>query len=140
MPRSNKTVTIKTVTIVLILLGCLSLAGAATSAKDLATPAERIKFKKGQHAVLVTGSVADGEVKRYLVGAAADQKIELHLSSANDGARFVLSEFDATPEGARELARGTDWVGTIPELADYAITVSSESKGTTYTLRVTLTQ
>jgi hypothetical protein len=124
--------------IFLMLLASFALTSATTLAKDPLF-SQRIRFKKGQSAAVVTGSITSGEVTRYIFTAKSDQWLVLRLSSTNNAAKFLLSEFGASPSGEMNLADGTEWEGALPDSAEYAINVYSEAKAAKYTLRVSIT-
>lgn len=100
---------------------------------------QRVKFPPGRTTAVLQGSVADNGTNKYLLGARAGQRMTVHLTSANNRARFDLH----LRENRRALADtgaedATDWEGDLPESGDYMIGVYSADGAATYTLEVTI--
>jgi hypothetical protein len=98
-----------------------------------------VGFERGKTIAALKGSIAPEAVDRYVLHAKAEQRVTVHLESADHAARFRLLEMAPEPGQDGELefsSEATDWRGTLPDSMDYAIDVYTRGHGSEYTLEV----
>ncbi|MCX7878721.1 MAG: hypothetical protein N2510_08810 [Ignavibacteria bacterium] len=95
---------------------------------------KRIRFKKGESSVTVSGKVS-GEAVTYILTAKAGQNM---IVSVTGNVFFNIKDLKTGLflEHATELDDAREWEGRLPSSGDYRITVSSDEVDKNYNLTV----
>jgi len=104
------------------------LAGAVTITMLLVVPIsllaqgapERVRFQRGHSSTILKGRIIGFATKDYVVGAKAGQVMDLHLSSSNQSAYFVIYTINGR---AIDMNETTVWSENLSESGDYVIRV-----------------
>jgi hypothetical protein len=102
-----------------------------------ATPAPvRVQFAPGTTSTVLTGSLPAHGTARYVLGAMADQVMEVGVSPP-EGLALSVSGVDGTP--LQIATQGTAGLrGIVPRTQDYVIQVSAGAQPVAYTLNVVI--
>lgn len=99
---------------------------------------KRIRFTKGKHSAVVSGSVVRGERDVYTVGAKAGQMMTPKITSPEKNVVFQVEDAGgAFPPDTGEGDDATDWTGDIPSNGDFKITVGGTRGNASYKMSVT---
>jgi len=88
----------------------------------------RIRFARGRTSATVSGGLAAGASRSYILGASAGQLMRVRVSSRTGGATVDIGGNDVGT-GTTIRLRSTD---------DYIITVHNNGRATSYTLTVSI--
>lgn len=107
------------------------------TAQPTAAP-ERIQFAPGAVSAQVTGYLASGTSKAYVLGARAGQVMT--VASWSSGGPFRVTIADATGMQLGTANQGESWSGVLPRNGDYRITLQSPAgaPSTNYGMQVTI--
>ena len=100
---------------------------AALTVSD-ATAQTRIRFGRGRTSTAVSGRLASGASRSYILGASAGQMMRVRVTSRTGGVRVDIGGNDVGT-GTSIRLRSTD---------DYIITVHNDGAATNYTLSVSI--
>jgi hypothetical protein len=81
---------------------------------------ERVRFQSGHSSAILKGRIVGFATKDYVVGANAGQVMDLHLSSSNQLAYFVIYSINGR---ATDMNETTVWSENLSESGDYLIRV-----------------
>lgn len=99
-------------------------------------PAVRIRFVAGGTSAAVSGNIAPGELRRYVLGASAGQTMTVALD-APSALTLAIQGADGT-ELLSEAAGASAWQGQLPATQDYFISVSGATEPTLFRLNVAI--
>jgi hypothetical protein len=101
------------------------------------TPAAvRVRFAPGTTSTVLTGSLPAHGIARYILGAMADQVMQVDVSPP-EGLALSVTGVDGTP--LRTATQGTAGLrGIVPRTQDYVIQVSAGAQPVAYTLDVVI--
>jgi hypothetical protein len=114
--------------------GMAAGAGPTEVGSVIAFDQERIEFEPGTDNAIREGEVDSGNSDRWILRAAAGQKMDLSIDSVDDNVAFAVFAPDRTL-----LATVTDdtfWTGTLPASGDYSVEVASLGGGAFYRMKV----
>ncbi len=113
----------------LLLLVCAS----TVSAQEART--ERVQFRRGATSATIHDDVARGEHVRYVLGAAAGQRMTVSIRSTESNAVFTvgLDEYSTSA-----MPTFTEFTGRLAEGGDYVIDVGGTRGGASYTITFTI--
>lgn len=98
----------------------------------------RITFQAGHTTATVVGTVRAGGVDAYVLGAMANQLMEVNVTSTT-GAAMRMFIFGADGAGLPGAQAGLPhFRGTLPKTQDYLIYVASDGPSTTYNLSIVI--
>jgi hypothetical protein len=117
-----------------------AIPAPATAAPAPAPDApQRISFAAGATSGGVDGAVVRGTEQRYLLGAAAGQRMHIQIDALEHNAVFALLDpAGQALSGAEPGADATDWSGTLPDTGDYQIVVGATRGNATFRIDITI--
>lgn len=128
----------------IIRLTALGSADSYTLAVDIDPPAvpepapERIEFPAGGTSATRSGTVQPTSVNRYVLGAAAGQRMDVRVTAADPNVLLAVIGADGIPL-QRYIAGAVDFAGILPVTQDYVLEVWSFSAAPqAYTLDVSI--
>jgi hypothetical protein len=102
-----------------LLLSSIIILSALVSAAGQGSP-QRIRFARGHSSTTLSGRIAGFDMKDYVVGASAGQKMTVRLKSSHPGAYFVIYSINGR---ATDMNETTEWSERLSESGDYLIRV-----------------
>lgn len=92
---------------------------------------QRVQFAPGAYSEILNGSVILGDRDTYVLGAEANQTMNVYISSLEDNAVFDLLD----PYGGILAQETTVWQGLLPASGDYSVVVGGTRGNATYTVQ-----
>src|SRR5689334_17984197 len=96
----------------------------------------RVQFKRGSSSTTLQGRVTLALPDQLIVGARAGQVMTVQLTAPRKSVRFTIMTYKTTNLLTDNNTRS--WTGTLPETGDYMILVEGDSKGSTYSITISI--